>query len=105
MQLFYSPFHTFVHKVLVTAHECGHWGDLERIATFPFKNLNGEDQGDAYSLAAINRWIKCQRWHWIVVRLCSAVRPSANISTEPARRDACTQSPGQNVGTPSLGWR
>ena len=54
MQLFYSPFHTFVHKVLVTAHECGHWSDLERIATFPFKNLNGEDQGDAYSLAAIN---------------------------------------------------
>ncbi len=24
MKLFYSPFHTFVHKVLVTAHECGH---------------------------------------------------------------------------------
>ena len=54
MKLFYSPFHTFVHKVLVTAHECGHWDDLDRVATFPFKNLLGEDQGDAYSIAAIN---------------------------------------------------
>ena len=33
MKLFYSPFHTFVHKVLVTAHECGHWDQLERIAS------------------------------------------------------------------------
>lgn len=54
MKLFYSPFHTFVHKVLVTAHECGHWDDINLIATFPFKNLDGEDQGDAYSIAAIN---------------------------------------------------
>lgn len=54
MKLFYSPFHTFVHKVLVTAHECGHWGRLERVATFPFKNAEGEDQGDAYDISALN---------------------------------------------------
>lgn len=54
IKLFYSPFHTFVHKVLVTAHECGHWDNIEFIATFPFKNLDGEDQGFAYDLTAIN---------------------------------------------------
>ncbi len=54
MKLFYSPFHTFVHKVLVTAHECGLWDEIDFIATFPFKNLEGEDQGEAYSIAAIN---------------------------------------------------
>lgn len=54
MKLFYSPFHTFIHKVLVTAHECGHWEDIDFIPTFPFKNLDGEDQGDAYSIAALN---------------------------------------------------
>ncbi len=54
MKLFYSPFHTFVHKVLVTAHECGHWNDIDLIPTFPFKNLKGEDQGNAYDISAIN---------------------------------------------------
>jgi glutathione S-transferase len=54
MKLFYSPFHTFVHKVLVTAHECGHWDRLERVATFPFKNGDGEDQGDAYDISPLN---------------------------------------------------
>ncbi|MEO9467310.1 glutathione S-transferase family protein [Parasphingorhabdus sp.] len=54
MKLFYSPFHTFVHKVLVTAHECGHWDDIDFIPTFPFKNLDGEDQGDAYSIVELN---------------------------------------------------
>ncbi|MEO0463879.1 MAG: glutathione S-transferase family protein [Pseudomonadota bacterium] len=54
MILFYSPFHTFIHKVLVTAHECGLWDEIDFIATFPFKNLEGEDQGEAYSIAAIN---------------------------------------------------
>jgi len=54
IRLFYSPFHTFVHKVLVTAHECGHWDNIDFIATFPFKNLDGEDQGDAYDLTPIN---------------------------------------------------
>lgn len=54
MILFYSPFHTFIHKVLVTAHECGHWDDLERVACFPFMNFDGEEQGDAYSISALN---------------------------------------------------
>ena len=54
MKLFYSPFHTFVHKVLVTAHECGHWGDIERVATFPFKDNAGDDCGDAYDISALN---------------------------------------------------
>lgn len=54
MMLFYSPFHTFVHKVLVTAHECGHWDQLERIAAFPFKNNEGEDCGDSYDITPLN---------------------------------------------------
>ncbi len=54
MKLFYSPFHTFIHKVLVTIHEAGLWNDVEFVAVFPFKDLNGEDQGDNYSIAAIN---------------------------------------------------
>ena len=54
MRLFYSPFHTFVHKVLVTAHECGHWDHMERIATFPFKNNQGEDCGDSYDITPLN---------------------------------------------------
>ncbi len=54
MKLFYSPFHTFVHKVLVTAHECGHWDRLERVATFPFKNNQGEDCGDSYDISPLN---------------------------------------------------
>lgn len=54
MRLFYSPFPSFAHKVLVTAHECGHWENLERIATFPFKNLEGEDCGNDYDISALN---------------------------------------------------
>ena len=54
MKLFYSPFHTFIHKVLVTAHEAGLWDDLTFVPTYPFKNREGEDQGDAYSIAALN---------------------------------------------------
>ncbi len=54
MKLFYSPFHSFIHKILVTAHECGLWDDIDFIATFPFKNLDGEDQGDAYDISALN---------------------------------------------------
>lgn len=54
MKLFYSPFHTFIHKVLVTAHEAGHWDHIEFVPTYPFKNRNGEDQGDKYSIAALN---------------------------------------------------
>jgi glutathione S-transferase len=54
MKLFYSPFHTFIHKALVTAHEAGLWDDITFVATYPFKNRDGEDQGDNYSIAAIN---------------------------------------------------
>jgi hypothetical protein len=54
MRLFYSPFHTFIHKVLVTVHEAGLWDDMIFVATYPFKNGAGEDQGDAYSIAALN---------------------------------------------------
>ena len=53
MKLFYSPFHTFIHKVLVTAHEAGLWDDITFVATYPFKNRDGEDQGEKYSLAPI----------------------------------------------------
>lgn len=54
MKLFYSPFHTFIHKVLVTAHEAGLWDDITFVPTYPYKNRSGEDQGDKYSLAPIN---------------------------------------------------
>jgi len=54
MKLFYSPFHSFAHKVLITAHECGHWHHLHRVATFPFKNNDGEDCGDAYDITPLN---------------------------------------------------
>lgn len=52
--LFYSPFHSFIHKVLVTAHECGLWDDIERVPTFPFKNNDGEDVSGHYSIDALN---------------------------------------------------
>jgi glutathione S-transferase len=54
MKLFYSPFHTFIHKVLVTAHEGDLWPQITFVPTYPFKNRAGEDQGDAYSISAIN---------------------------------------------------
>lgn len=52
--LFYSPFHTFIHKVLVIAHECGLWDRITRVPTFPFKNNNGEDVAGQYNIDAIN---------------------------------------------------
>ena len=42
MKLFYSPFHTFIHKVLVTAHEAGLWNEITFVPTYPFKNRDGE---------------------------------------------------------------
>ena len=54
MKLFYSPFHTFIHKVLVTAHEAGLWDEIEPVPTYPFKNRQGEDQDDKYTIAALN---------------------------------------------------
>jgi glutathione S-transferase len=54
MKIFYSPFHTFIHKVLVTTHEAGLWDAVEFVPTYPFQNRAGEDQGNAYSIAALN---------------------------------------------------
>lgn len=54
MKLFYSPFHSFIHKALVTIHEAGLWDQMTFVPTYPFRNRNGEDQGDAYSISAIN---------------------------------------------------
>ena len=54
MKLFYSPFHTFIHKVLVTIHEAGLWDEVTFVPTYPFFNRNGEAQGDKYSIAPIN---------------------------------------------------
>lgn len=54
LKLFYSPFHKFIHKVLVTAHEAGLWDELQFVPTFPTRNLDRELQGDKYSLAPLN---------------------------------------------------
>jgi glutathione S-transferase len=54
MKLFYSPFHTFIDKVLVTAHEAGLWDEITFVPTYRYKNRKGEDQGDRYSIAALN---------------------------------------------------
>ncbi len=54
MKLFYSPFHSFVHKSLVALHEAGLWDAVEFVPTYPFRNRSGELQGDRYSIAAIN---------------------------------------------------
>ena len=54
MKLFYSPFHKFIHKALVVAHEVGLWDQLQFVPTYPFNNLKGEPQGDKYSIAALN---------------------------------------------------
>jgi len=54
MKLFYSPFHTFIHKILVTAHEAGLWDELEFVPTYPFYNRQGEYQDDKYSIAELN---------------------------------------------------
>jgi len=54
MKLFYSPFHTFIHKVLVTAHEAGLWDELEFVPTYPFYDRQGEYQDDKYSIAELN---------------------------------------------------
>lgn len=54
MKLFYSPFHTFIHKALVTIHEAGLWDEVEFVPTYPFQNRNGEVQDDNYTIAALN---------------------------------------------------
>ena len=54
MYLFYSPFHNFVHKSLVVAHESGVFDDVTFVPTYPFLNSKGEYVGGQYDLAALN---------------------------------------------------
>lgn len=54
MKLFYSPFHGFIHKALVATHEAGLWDEMTFVATYPFRNREGVDQGDRYSLVPIS---------------------------------------------------
>ncbi|HBO13005.1 MAG TPA: glutathione S-transferase [Halieaceae bacterium] len=54
MKLFYSPFHTFIHKSLVAAHEAGVHEQVTYVPTYPFFNNDGEDVSGQYSLAPIN---------------------------------------------------
>jgi glutathione S-transferase len=54
MKLFYSPFHDFIHKVLVVIQEAGVQDDVELVATFPFRNLNAEFVTGQYDISAIN---------------------------------------------------
>lgn len=53
MKLFYSPFHSFAHKALVTAHEAGLWEQVTLVPTFPFRNLNKEFVTGQYDLSEI----------------------------------------------------
>ncbi|GEQ98490.1 glutathione S-transferase [Iodidimonas gelatinilytica] len=54
MKLFYSPFHSFIHKALVVSHEAGLQDKISLVPTFPFRNRDGEDVSGQYSLAPIN---------------------------------------------------
>jgi len=54
MKLFYSPFHDFVHKVLVVIFESGLEKDVETVASFPFRNLDGEWVQGQYDIARLN---------------------------------------------------
>ena len=46
MKLFYTPIHSFAHKVLITAHEVGVLEQIETVAVYPFR--------DGYDITAIN---------------------------------------------------
>lgn len=54
MKLFYSPFHDFVHKVLVVIHEAGIRDRIEFVPSFPFRNLDGEWVTGQYDTSALN---------------------------------------------------
>jgi len=54
MKLFYSPFHNFIHKVLVVAHEAGVAETLERVPTFPFLNCEGQWVSGQYDISMLN---------------------------------------------------
>lgn len=54
MKIFYSPFHDFVHKVLVVAHESGLHERIERVPTFPFRDCSGEWVAGQYDVSPLN---------------------------------------------------
>ena len=54
MRLFYSPFHSFIHKSLVVIHEAGLTDQVIYVPTFPFRNTRAEDVSGQYPMAAIN---------------------------------------------------
>ncbi len=54
MKLFYSPFHDFVHKVLVVIAEAGIADEVDCVATFPFRNLDGEWVVAQYDISRLN---------------------------------------------------
>lgn len=54
MKVFYSPFHDFVHKVLVVAHEAGLADSIERVPTFPFRDCAGEWVAGQFDVSALN---------------------------------------------------
>ncbi len=58
MLLFYSPFHRFVHKVLVSVHETGLSEDVELVPTFPFRHMNGDWVEGQYDISHINPFNK-----------------------------------------------
>ena len=63
MKLFYSPFHTFIHKVLVTIHEAGLWDDVTFVPTYPFKKPPGRRPGRCLLDRGANpHWIKYRLW-------------------------------------------
>lgn len=54
MKLFYSPFHSFVHKSLVVIQEKGLADRVTLVPTFPFRNTQMEDCRGLYPLTQLN---------------------------------------------------
>lgn len=54
MKIFYSPFHDFVHKVLVVAHESGLSESITRVPTFPFRDCTGEWVAGQFDVSELN---------------------------------------------------
>ena len=54
MKLFYSPFHSFVHKSLVVIGEKGLTDQVTLVPTFPFRNTEMEDMKGKYPLGELN---------------------------------------------------
>ncbi|MEE8307003.1 MAG: glutathione S-transferase family protein [Gammaproteobacteria bacterium] len=54
MKLFYSPFHSLVHKSLVVIQEKGLVDQVTLVPTFPFRNTQMEDCRGLYPLTELN---------------------------------------------------